>query len=240
MTLYIILSNINKNLINEKYILNGDNINSGLCSLTYIYIWREEELLKVLIHEMLHYFKLDKYEIGFKDYRNEINIILGDNKYNLILNEAYTELLALLINIIIYIKLNIKEDKKIEIFYEILKKEVINSYNNVIKILDYYNINKFEELYNNNNFNQRSNIFSYIIIKFLLIFNIEKLNIFYKDKDKIKINNGDINNFVLIVKEILDINKNYKYINLINLKLNKEKNFNKNNLKLTICNIYDE
>jgi len=153
MTLYIILSNINKNLINEKYILNGDNINSGLCSLTYIYIWREEELLKVLIHEMLHYFKLDKYEIGFKDYRNEINIILGDNKYNLILNEAYTELLALLINIIIYIKLNIKEDKKIEIFYEILKKEVINSYNNVIKILDYYNINKFEELYNNNNFN---------------------------------------------------------------------------------------
>ena len=54
---------------------------------------------------------------------------------------------------IIYIKLNIKEDKKIEIFYEILKKEVINSYNNVIKILDYYNINKFEELYNNNNFN---------------------------------------------------------------------------------------
>jgi len=74
----------------------------------------------------------------------------------------------------------------------------------------------------------------------LLIFNIEKLNIFYKDKDKIKINNGDINNFVLIVKEILDINKNYKYINLINLKLNKEKNFNKNNLKLTICNIYDE
>ena len=86
MILYIVLSDVKKNLINKKYLLNGDNINSGLCSPTYIYIWREEELFKVLIHEMMHYFKLDKYKISHKDYRKEIKIILGDNNYNLIIN----------------------------------------------------------------------------------------------------------------------------------------------------------
>jgi hypothetical protein len=68
MKLYIILSDIKKNLINKKYLLDGDNVNSGLCSNSYIFIWREEELFKVLIHEMIHFFKLDKHEIAFKDY----------------------------------------------------------------------------------------------------------------------------------------------------------------------------
>ena len=242
MLLYLILSDVKKNLINDTYLLNGDNINSGICSPTFIYIWREEELFKVLIHEMMHYFKLDKYSISHKDYRNEINIILGDNKYNLIINEAYTELLAILINIMIFVILNNTNNKnKKKLFFKIFTKEVIHSYNNVIKILNYYDINNFKELYTKNNFNQRSNVFSYIILKFLLIFKIDELNIFYKDKDKkIKINNENINNFEQIVKEILNINKNYKYINLINLKLNKENNFDKNNLKLSISNLYDE
>ena len=244
MTLYIILSNVKKNIINEKkYLLNGDNINSGICSSSYIYIWREEELFKVLIHEMMHYFKLDKYKISHKDYRKEIKIILGDNNYNLIINEAYTELLALLINILLYVILNNINDinDKKKLFFKILTNEVIHSYNNVIKILNYYDIKNFNEFYTNNNFNQKSNVFSYIIIKYLLIFKIEDLNIFYKDKDnKIKINNENINNFENIVKELLNINKNNKSINLINLKLNKENNFNKNNLKLSIYNLYDE
>jgi len=154
MILYLILSDVKKNLINKTYLLNGDNINSGICSSTYIYIWREEELFKVLIHEMMHYFKLDKYSISHKDYRNEINIKLGDNKYNLIINEAYTELLAILINIMIYIILNNKNNKnKKKLFFKIFTNEVVHSYNNVIKILNYYNIKNFNELYTNNNFN---------------------------------------------------------------------------------------
>jgi hypothetical protein len=72
----------------------------------------------------------------------------------------------------------------------------------------------------------------------LLIFYVKELNIFYKDKNnKIRINNGNINEYVNIVKKVL---KNNRYIELINKKLNKENNFNKNNLILSIYNIYDE
>jgi hypothetical protein len=150
MTLYIVLSDVKKNLINKKYFLNGDNINSGICSPTYIYIWREEELFKVLIHEMIHFFKLDKHKIAFKDYKNEL-LILGNNNYNLNINETYTELLALIINNIIYTIIKYKGCKLN--FIENLKNDVINSYNNVINVLKYYDINNFNELYNENNFN---------------------------------------------------------------------------------------
>lgn len=233
MKLYIILSDVKKNLINEKYLLNGDNINSGLCSYEYIYIWREEELFKVLIHEMIHFFKLDKHEIAFKDYKNVL-MILGNNNYNLNINETYTELLALIINSIIYTIIKCKDNRK-QNFIENYKYEVINSYNNVVKVLKYYDINNFNELYTKNNFNQETNVFSYIIIKFLLMFYVEELNIFYKDKNnKIRINNKNINEYVNIIKKVL---KNNKYIELINKNLNKENNFTKNNLKLSIYNI---
>ena len=236
LILYIVLSDVKKNLINKKYILNGDNINSGICSYKYIYIWREEELFKVLIHEMIHFFKLDKHKIAFKDYKNEM-MILGNNNYILNINETYTELLALIINNIIYTIIKCKDNRK-QNFIENYKYEVINSYNNVIKVLKYYDINNFNELYNKNNFNQETNVFSYVIIKFLLMFYVEELNIFYKDKNnKIRINDGNINEYTNIVKKVLI---NNKYIELINKNLNKENNFTKNNLILSINNIYDE
>ena len=206
MILYIVLSDVKKNLINKKYLLNGDNINSGLCSPTYIYIWREEELFKVLIHEMIHYFKLDKHEIAFKDYKNVL-MILGNNNYNLNINETYTELLALIINSIIYTIIKCKDNKnRKQNFIENYKYEVINSYNNVVKVLKYYDINNFNELYTDKN-------------------------------NKIIINNENINEYVNIIKKVL---KNNKYIELINKNLNKENNFTKNNLILSINNIYDE
>ena len=70
------------------------------------------------------------------------------------------------------------------------------------------------------------------------MFYVKELNIFYKDKNnKIRINKENINEYVNIVKKVL---KNNKYIELINKNLNKENNFTKNNLILSINNIYDE
>jgi hypothetical protein len=74
-----------KKILPETKIITIDTINSGMTVTNNeningtIYIWREEELLKVLIHELVHSFKLD---------RNDINPI-----------EAYTEARALIANI---------------------------------------------------------------------------------------------------------------------------------------------
>ena len=74
-----------KKILPETKIITIDTINSGMtvlnnnCKNGKIYIWRKEELLKVLIHEIIHSFNLD------------IN-----DKYDC---ETYTELHALLLNI---------------------------------------------------------------------------------------------------------------------------------------------
>ena len=74
-----------KKILSKTKIITKDNINSGMTISNNeningkIYIWRKEELLKVLLHELVHSFKLD---------RDDPNPV-----------EAYTELRALIANI---------------------------------------------------------------------------------------------------------------------------------------------
>lgn len=74
-----------KKILSKTKIITKDNINSGMTISNNeningkIYIWRKEELLKVLLHELVHSFKLDR-----------------DDPIPV---EAYTELRALIANI---------------------------------------------------------------------------------------------------------------------------------------------
>ena len=49
--------------------LNVNNINSGSTNLQEIYIFREEEILKVIIHELIHY---SKYDLQNSKYLNDL------------------------------------------------------------------------------------------------------------------------------------------------------------------------
>jgi hypothetical protein len=84
LEVWILPSNYKKILPKTK-IITEDDINSGMTISNNeningkIYIWRKEELLKVLLHELVHSFELD---------RNDPTPV-----------EAYTELRALIVNI---------------------------------------------------------------------------------------------------------------------------------------------
>ena len=80
--------------------LGRNEINSGMCQrgqVTTITIYREEELIKVLIHELIHGFQYDDYEDTnkiIKHYHKKYNI--SSQRINT--NEAFTEIWANLIN----------------------------------------------------------------------------------------------------------------------------------------------
>jgi hypothetical protein len=80
--------------------LSCNEINSGMCQrgkVTTITIYREEELMKVLIHELIHGFQYDNYEDTdkiIKHYQKKYH--MSSTKINT--NEAYTEIWANLIN----------------------------------------------------------------------------------------------------------------------------------------------
>jgi hypothetical protein len=141
----------------------SDNVNSGCASPgKYIYIWRQAEFYKVMIHELIHYFKLDYF---VNDYvYNEINKLLH-SKFNVDddnNNESYTETLAVTIHSLFYSNIN-----KIS-FDNVLCMEKIYFHLQIAKIMKYFDMNSINDLYTLK-INQTTNVCSYYIVKTMFI-----------------------------------------------------------------------
>jgi hypothetical protein len=190
LTLYIYPTKFKKHF--NKGVLGLFEINNGSRSNysdtdDMILLWRKEELNKVLIHEVIHSVSYDKfiYDTDYVD--NKIKTVL-----NILVhisgNEIITELFANILNSMI----NIIEDNTIH--NHISNKKLYNNYLKIYnyelrfgllqtaKILHHNGYNNMEQLERNNIhtkvFLQKTNIFSYYILKTALLNNLDKyLNI---------------------------------------------------------------
>jgi len=162
-----------KNIVNQKenksLELGPHECNSGLTyiKLGHIVIYRQEECLKVLIHEMIHANHIDKH-LRTSEMSKKFCV-----NYEVLLNETFTETLANLLNIfIINIKLN-GTKKDLNILYENEVKYSIYIYS---KILDYYKINSVYDFIKNKKdqtcktiFPQKTNVMAYYLLKNILL-----------------------------------------------------------------------
>ena len=173
----------------KNNILGPDNVNTAYCNVHpdhngSITIYRNEELIKVLIHELMHSNLVDK-ELIFSKISIEVNKKICSD-YNILLNEGFTETYACIIHLY-YIGYKLNKDKAY----------INNLYNNEVKytiyicskILNYYNIRSIDEILEFNNkcysvFKQKSNIFSYYFIKLILYLNIDQFSILLKKYTK--------------------------------------------------------
>ena len=183
-----------------------DNINSGLTtSYKYtgfqkIIIYRNEEMMKVLVHELLH-----AYGYGDTDYENfNYNRILDVSpNYNLLLNEAYIEFNAVVYNAYLMIlerNAAIDEngqprfDRNAELlFKQMIRQEIMFSINKVAQILKFFGYKTFEEFRSPNmgtiyKFREKTSVISYFIIKLFILNNYEKYIYF----NSMNSNNNDI------------------------------------------------
>jgi hypothetical protein len=106
---------INLTLINSKLrkikpknnnILTSENINTGLTLSTNdlegeIIVYREEEMTKVLIHELIHFYNLDADYIS-SNAEHDLNMFFRLINSSIKVNESYTDTLACMINIALY------------------------------------------------------------------------------------------------------------------------------------------
>ena len=200
---------INKQLDSSDIFLPV-HINSGY-SIPYtgkIVIFRKEELYKVLIHELLHIFHFEINEPS-----NDCGIycsLYSITSDVILVNEAVVELYAVIFNTILF---TLKMYKKINInkITEILNIELHFNLYQIAKILNHSKFKSFDDFLCkncNNNFikQKKTNIISYILIKTILLFNLNFItNI--TDRDTID----------LLVKKY--INKP-SFINIINYYMN--------------------
>ena len=161
--------------------LGTKNVNSGLTFYSLadsnngtIILWRYEELKKVLIHELFHAIYLDLGLILNEDiFQNYMKVKFKLNKF-IGVNESYVETIASIFNVLLHI-IETKKSKdyiryyiQVELFYAITKAS---------QILHYYNFSSLNELIKGNKkaFNQDSNVFSYYILKTLILHKFDKI-----------------------------------------------------------------
>ena len=200
----------------KKQNLDEESINSGYTmffgdNTKTIVIYRDEEMEKLIIHEMIHFFYLDFYSLNI-----DLSAVLNVNpNLEFIPNESYTELITIIMHTSLLpienrlIKIGSKEKdlknlntkvKLKETFYlalELLFNEILFGYFQCAKILYQYNINFshtfFQPFHKNPDlkimFYQKSCILSYFFIKIALLTNFDKtIEFYFKHQINYKIN----------------------------------------------------
>jgi len=170
--------------ITNSFIFGRDQANSGCCrrsnfinDTSVVDIWRKEEILKVTVHELIHALDID-IEINdtndiINHYQSKYNI--SSNKINT--NEAYTEILA---NIINCFWISQKQGKnKLNFFQKLLNLEKNHCLFQCSKIYEISDLNQ-----KTIDLNYETNILAYYLIRGEIYKNFDNFLSFLKNKNK--------------------------------------------------------
>jgi len=204
-----------------KYKILGINeINSGVSigDINVINIFRKEEMLKLLIHEIIHNLDIDNsLRNNTTDFSKYFNIPREDNY---IINESYTEFLAVLINSMIF-SFEDNNDYNYTLFIKIIENEKQYTLYQNAKILNHYgfkSIDDFNKPNDNELYKQNTSVFSYFFLKGALLFNYrEFFKIVYTLSDKLK---WKPEYSTLFIRILLENSKDTKFLNAIQKYLN--------------------
>lgn len=148
------------------------NVNGGMTnhSENLIVIWRSEEFIKVLIHELVHYFRLEKIKLpNLVEYFN-INI---SNTYPSFPNETITELQTFYL---FYVYLTVVNKlSKIKLI-SMIEHEQKYQISKIRQLLDHNRIKSFDMIWDNsdpkNTINLNCSFIYYYVIKALVLSDI--------------------------------------------------------------------
>lgn len=177
--------------INYNY-LGPNEINSGLSTIynytdkREIVIYRSEELLKVLVHELIHAYEFDNITYENKSFNRCLDIPM---EHQLNLNESFTEFYSVLYTIFFELLETNKRTPTMTQVGKRIRDEVSYGVLKVAQILHFFGYTTFEEFYNpstvinrSNRFKEKTSIISYFIVKLFILANYkENLNKSFHD-----------------------------------------------------------
>jgi len=172
-------------------IIGSINVNGGQTDLRSIEVFRKEEVLKVLMHELCHFYELDCGNINNNQEIVMKNFNIKTNKIYLSVQEAFTEYLAMMHHIAL---VSYYTKQPIRLIYHY---EKIFSLFQICKILNHHNFKQFQDFYKKEVI-QETNVFSYYIIKFFILYrmdnkcSLKNLNEILNDSEIINIINENM------------------------------------------------
>ena len=236
----IIYTDFKKKFPPKNQITKPENVNTGsTIPYQFINLWRSEEIEKVLIHELVHYLELDVSNDDnhkLKKYYDIFDFEGFDSP-----RETYTELLAVIINCC-YCSLSVCSSVNSSInaqtvsdyqLYKLIENEIQFSLFQIAKIMDHFDIQSISNIQKSNNGNnenkviQSTSVFSYYIIKGIILFNFESLLEFVNTY----FNKFNVDAYIILLEQSLYNNKlNNEINNKLNNGINKHLTNVKNNL----------
>jgi hypothetical protein len=225
-----------------SFIFNSQIINSGYHDVNNgeIVIFRSEEILKVIIHELIHFYELDYF---FSNYSLPINIInnilthynlSSDNNY--IWNECKTESLAILLYYMIEVPNLEKLNKCIKLELDWNMFQIAKIIFLITKDINTHTILQENSLSSSKvlmNLKQTTCVFNYFILKTLLLMqDVEPLNISkLENYQQMFINDGILNNGIRHYSNHIARNiQNYNKKNIKKYKITSKKSNIINNI----------
>jgi hypothetical protein len=208
----------------DTKILTYENSCSAFTSLKYkeITIWRNDELYKIIIHELIHLLFLDiKFTWQNSNVYN-LKYIPERLRTGVSINESVTEFIAMFFYTILS---SIIKNKKFKSLYY---RQIKHSWKMTSKLLNIFNIKNFSK--DLIKFNQTNNIFAYVVLKTIYTINFTQI-IFafpyfrkYIDLDIIKC---DTERCDKVIEYIYQVTKNLdiKFVNSVIKNLNTSKSF---------------
>jgi hypothetical protein len=226
LNVYIYMTPYKKQMPQNSAILDSIHANTGFtyiqCKIpTEIHVYREEEWLKVFIHESFHNLNLDFATISNSISKNIILSLFPVNS-DVNLTETYSEMWAEILNnmLIVYEKSKVMNvDRMIHKLEEMLKYERIFSLFQAIKILNHYNL-KYQNMFENTkhaiqlrkSYKENTNVLSYYIIKSIFMFNVNEYiewTLKHNGSMQFKLTNKNVELYCHFVEGLY---KNEKYI----------------------------
>lgn len=213
LTIFIILSDFTKKIPSKKYeeicIRNVNSAFTFSCKHNNeIFIYRKEEIFKVFIHESFHSFGLDFSNIDHNDESIITNNFKSlDTNRNYRIYESYCEAWAEIINILVIVSY----DEKIQDFNQAILRinkyifyETLWSIFQCCKVLRQYGF-QYKDIFDKKKtyVEKDTHVFSYFILKTIILVNIDKFLTWCKKE------NPSIINFS---KKYETINKYYEFI----------------------------
>lgn len=139
--------------------IGPSTLNTGYTIGNQIVVYREEEWLKVFIHECMHLFL---YDSKLRDKPDLLYSIFPVSKY-IHVNESYCEIWARILNCCI---ISVMNRRSLE---QLLEKERKHSSEQLVKVLRYMKLNYQQLMDKNTTYNEETNAFAYLVIPAILI-----------------------------------------------------------------------
>jgi len=219
--------------LSENGVFTPNNVNTAATDGTTILIWRQEELLKSILHESIHFHNLD-WRGENKSIGEIIHGYSVKNSRNEVLTfEAYTEALAEILNVLFLVgkdndmNENLKHYMLLEFEFGFFQMCKLLNHLKVVKWNDFYG---GDDIFSEHKLIETTSTFCYFILKSQLLWHFDVMidTLFSENKINLKCTEKYIN---IYNKLWINIKTDKIFIKCVNNALKKIRKFNgKNNL----------